>query len=197
MSKFKVGELVKVRDDLQVGKFYGTLLMLDSMAKLRGMKSIIESADPSYQNPKGCTGAIAYSLLGISHHWSAEMLEKVEREYAKYKPMEIEVEHVVSDNLEKYVKLIAIQGGYARNQLPEQYLNQYPHFVVQDGTIYLEYIRWIDVIKTSWKLGEGISPSEFNEFISHTREAGKRLYYIKRELKEQAKHWQGTDKFEI
>lgn len=52
VDKFKVGDLVKVRDDLQVGKFYGPLLMLDSMAKLRGMKSIIASADPTYQNPK-------------------------------------------------------------------------------------------------------------------------------------------------
>ena len=97
-------------------------------------------------------------------------VERVEREYAKYKPMEIEVERVVSDNLEKYVKLIAIQGGYARNQLPEQYLNQYPRFVVQNGTIYLEYIRRVDVIKTSWKLGERLSPSEFSEFIAHTHE---------------------------
>ena len=124
-------------------------------------------------------------------------VERVEREYAKYKPMEIEVERVVCDNLEKYVKLIAIQGGYARSQLPEQYLNQYPHFVVQDDTIYLEYIRWVDVIKTSWKLGERISPSDFSEFFSHTREAGRRLYHIKIELKKQAKHWQGTDKFEV
>ena len=124
-------------------------------------------------------------------------VEKVERGYAKYKPMEIEVERVLCDNLDMYVKLIAIRGGYARNQLPEQYLNQYPHFVVQDDTIYLEYIRRIDVIKTSWRLGERISFSEFNEFISHTREAGRRLYHIKKELKEQAKHWQGTDKFEI
>ena len=124
-------------------------------------------------------------------------VERVERGYAKYKPMEIEVERVVCDNLEKYVKLIAIQGGYARNQLPEQYLNQHPHFVVQDDTIYLEYIRWTGVIKTSWKLGERISHSEFNEFISHTREAGERLYRLRKELKKQAKHWQGTDKFEI
>lgn len=124
-------------------------------------------------------------------------VERKERGYTKYKPMEIEVERVVSDSLEKYVKLIAIHGGYARNQLPEQYLNQYPHFVVQDGTIYLEYTGWNDVIKTSWKLGERISYSEFSEFISHTREAGIRLYDIRKELKKQAKHWQGTDKFEI
>ena len=57
-------------------------------------------------------------------------VERVERGYAKYKPMEIEVERVIGDDLDKYVKLIAIRGGYARNQLPEQYINQHPYFVV-------------------------------------------------------------------
>lgn len=44
--KYKIGDVVKVRNDLQVGKKYGTCRVTEGMLKYRGTTHIIEYIDP-------------------------------------------------------------------------------------------------------------------------------------------------------
>ena len=42
MNKFKVGDKVKVRSDLEIGKYYGGMIFLDGMKYLKGKEVTIE-----------------------------------------------------------------------------------------------------------------------------------------------------------
>ena len=67
MGKFKVGDKVKVRDDLKVGRDYGGITFLRDMKDLRGKELTID-----YISQQG-----NYILKEGRFYYSEEMLEKV------------------------------------------------------------------------------------------------------------------------
>ena len=68
--KFKVGDKVRIKENLIVGKFYGGLLFLDCMSKFKGTKNKILDT----------TIGGNYILNGNDFSWSEDMLELVEQE---------------------------------------------------------------------------------------------------------------------
>lgn len=67
--RFKVGDKVRVREDLVAGTKYGSLPFVKGMEVLKGKEFIVESTF-------GHNGA--YNLKGIDWFWTDEMLEPVE-----------------------------------------------------------------------------------------------------------------------
>lgn len=69
MSKFKPGDKVKVREDLEVGRIYGNYEFVGQMEKVRGKTVTIETVTlrGNYQLEEDCEGYI----------WTKEMFEPV------------------------------------------------------------------------------------------------------------------------
>ena len=67
MSKFQIGDKVKLRDDLEVGRDYGEITFLRDMKSLRGKELTID-----YISQQG-----NYILKEGRFYYSEEMLEKV------------------------------------------------------------------------------------------------------------------------
>lgn len=68
--KYKVGDKVRVRSDLEIGEYYGDDQFIDEMADLRGKIVTIESVCSS--NYKEC-----YYISESIYNWTDEMLEDV------------------------------------------------------------------------------------------------------------------------
>ena len=66
--RFKIGDKVRVRKDLEVDKKYGNLCFIGSMKKYKGKEFIIDKVCTNY-----------YRLKDIDHCWTDEMLEPVEK----------------------------------------------------------------------------------------------------------------------
>ena len=64
--KFKVGDKVRVREDLEVGKDYGNYDVVEDMKKYKGKEFIINEV---WRN--------CYRLKDIGYCWTDEMLEPV------------------------------------------------------------------------------------------------------------------------
>lgn len=74
--KFKVGDKVKVREDLKLGKIYGTQSFINTMEKFKGRQvTIIKVSDYFYRIKED------YGVWT----WTDEMLEKVEYTYEELK----------------------------------------------------------------------------------------------------------------
>ena len=68
--KFKVGDKVRVREDLEVGKDYGNYyVVVEDMKEYKGKEFIIHEV---WRN--------CYRLKDIDYYWTDEMLEPIERE---------------------------------------------------------------------------------------------------------------------
>ena len=67
MNKFKIGDKVKLRDDLEVGKEYGGLDFVSGMEFLQGKEATID----------GISKQGNYTLEESCYFYSEEMLEKV------------------------------------------------------------------------------------------------------------------------
>ena len=67
MNKFKVGDKVKLRDDLEVGRDYGGITFLDGMKYLQGKELIIDRISRQGN----------YILKEGRFYYSEEMLEKI------------------------------------------------------------------------------------------------------------------------
>lgn len=65
--KFKVGDKVRAKKDLEVDKEYGNLCFIDLMEEYKGKEFIIDKIWTNY-----------YSLKGMGYCWTDEMLEPVE-----------------------------------------------------------------------------------------------------------------------
>ena len=71
--KYKVGDKVRVRKDLEPGNFYGKDYYISSMDKFKGEKCVItEIWDQSYQ------------INNFSYWWSEEMFESVDDDLLEY-----------------------------------------------------------------------------------------------------------------
>lgn len=68
--KYEIGDVVKVREDLQVGEKYGELNVMDYMLPFRGTLDIIENIDPD--------GDYHLANNNNPYVWSGGMLEPVE-----------------------------------------------------------------------------------------------------------------------
>ena len=67
-KKFKVGDKVKLKEDLEVGKKYGGMIFLDGMKYLKGKEVTIE----------GITSQGNYVFEESYFYYSKEMLEKAD-----------------------------------------------------------------------------------------------------------------------
>ena len=72
--KYKVGDKVKVRSDLEVGKYYGSDFFADDMKKYRG--KIVTIAAIASNNRY-------YTKEGNRYYWTDEMFEPVESEMSE------------------------------------------------------------------------------------------------------------------
>lgn len=68
--KYKIGDIVKVREDLQVGEKYGELNVMDYMLPFRGTIDIIENIDED--------GDYYLANNNNPYMWNKEMLEPIE-----------------------------------------------------------------------------------------------------------------------
>ena len=71
--KYKVGDKVRVRKDLEPGNFYGKDYYISSMDKFKGEKCVItEIWDQSYQ------------INNFGYWWSEEMFESIDDDLLEY-----------------------------------------------------------------------------------------------------------------
>ena len=78
LIKFKVGDKVRIKKDLVVGKDYGVINLQHYMKEDLGKESVVTGVYCRVNN-RACT----YKLSGSSYAWSEEMLESVEEKYVK------------------------------------------------------------------------------------------------------------------
>ena len=76
MSKYKIGDKVKIREDLVVGKNYGKHMFINDMVEFKGTEVIISRMD--YYNE-------GYILGGRGFIWTDEMIEGLVEDKPKYK----------------------------------------------------------------------------------------------------------------
>lgn len=62
--KYKVGDTVKFRDDLVIGRYYGFITFLSGMQNLRGKTAVIMHIDGNY-----------FDVCGSPFWYSLEMLD--------------------------------------------------------------------------------------------------------------------------
>lgn len=72
--KYKIGDKVKVREDLVEGKVYGEHMFINDMAKFKGKEAIIRTADDYNRD---------YMLGGSCFMWTDEMIEGLVEEISK------------------------------------------------------------------------------------------------------------------
>ena len=71
--KYKIGDKVRVRKDLEPGNFYGKDYYISSMDKFKGEKCIITDIwDQSYQ------------INNFGYWWSEEMFESIDDDLLEY-----------------------------------------------------------------------------------------------------------------
>ena len=81
--KFKVGDKVRIREDLEVGKNYGHYNVVEDMKKSKGKEFIINEVSRSY-----------YRLKNENWYcWTDEMLEPIEREKNNMNIEELNLEY--------------------------------------------------------------------------------------------------------
>ena len=81
--KFKVGDEVRVREDLEVGKDYGNYyVVVEDMKEYKGKEFIIHEV---WRN--------CYRLKDIGYYWTDEMLEPIEREKNNMNIEELNLEY--------------------------------------------------------------------------------------------------------
>lgn len=95
MTKYKVGDKVRVRSDLVVGEDYGINAFVDSMEKFKGDTLIIKRVLPDGD----------YFTEGNSFYWTDEMLEEIKENEMEYSENDI----LVSKNGDKR-KVLGVCG---------------------------------------------------------------------------------------
>lgn len=71
MSKYKVGDKVKVREDLEIWKTYGSDVFIDDMAELKGKEVTIKSL---------CNHSDEYRIEEMNFTWTSDMFEGLAEE---------------------------------------------------------------------------------------------------------------------
>ena len=70
MNKYKIGDRVKIREDLEVNEKYGAHYFVDSMYEMRGLTLTI---DEVYDDG-------TYRVKEIGYNWTEEMIEGLAEE---------------------------------------------------------------------------------------------------------------------
>lgn len=98
--KYKIGDVIKVRDDLQEDKMYGKCSSIDDMLKFRGTTDIIKDIDSD--------GDYRLANNNNPYVWSEEMLEPVTvaddlKQYTHVSNMKYKIGDIVKikDNLQE------------------------------------------------------------------------------------------------
>lgn len=112
MSKYKVGDKVKVREDLEIWKIYGSDVFIDDMAELKGKEVTIKSV---------CNHSDEYRIEEMNFTWTSDMfeglVEEIKPKYVKCITSEFrnitkgEVYEVLKEYYDSYVLK---QGNYSR-----------------------------------------------------------------------------------
>lgn len=71
MNKYKVGDKVKVREDLEIWKIYGTDVFIDDMAELKGKEVTIKEVEPKFNS---------YRIKETGYNWTDDMFEGLAEE---------------------------------------------------------------------------------------------------------------------
>lgn len=79
--RYKIGDKVRVRGDLEIGKDYGCQIVLNSMAINRGKIVTIYDVRGGY-----------YSIVEDNYNWTDEMFEPVEEELTAEEAIKIQAE---------------------------------------------------------------------------------------------------------
>lgn len=107
--KYKVGDLVKLRDDLEVGKSYSDIIFFSGMRKLKNTPLTIIEKD---ETENVCRVNYSYN---VGYHISEEMIEGLWEECQNRK-------HALAETLKQYkpkYKLIDILNKIANGELKE------------------------------------------------------------------------------
>ena len=78
MNKYKIGDRVKIREDLEENKKYGAHYFVDAMCKMRGLTLTI---DKEYKDG-------TYRMEEIGYNWTEEMIEGLAEETIDKKMLE-------------------------------------------------------------------------------------------------------------
>lgn len=78
MNKYKIGDRVKIREDLEVNEKYGSHYFVDTMGEMRGLTLTI---DEEYEDG-------TYRMKEIGYNWTEEMIEGLSEESINKKLLE-------------------------------------------------------------------------------------------------------------
>lgn len=141
MSKYKVGDKVKVREDLVVGKTYGRHITINSMVELKGREVTIKSVHNGEE----------YRIKELGYTWTNEMFEGLvdEPKYVKCITSEFknirrgEVYEVVGEYCGRYV---LEQGNYDKRYFVEVETQIEEDFIPKTKDVSPKYVKCIDNI---------------------------------------------------
>ena len=115
MNKFKIGDKVRLRDDLKVGEEYGEVSFSSSMNKLKGKELTIEG-----MSLKG-----NYEIEESYFFLSDEMLEKVDDDVVNddKKVDDVNTDNLLEFALDKFgISKEELEEEYKKNKIKEQEL---------------------------------------------------------------------------
>ena len=117
MSKYKVGDKVKIREDLVVNNIYGGDSFIIDMADLRGEEVTIKEVEPKFNS---------YRIKETGYNWTDEMFERLAEEpKPKYvKCITSEFRNITKDEVyevlkEYYDGYVLEQGSYSKRYFEE------------------------------------------------------------------------------
>ena len=79
MNKYKIGDRVKIREDLEENKKYGCQIFVDSMCEVRGLTLTIDRVNDND----------TYRMKEIGYNWTDEMIEGLAEETINKKMLEV------------------------------------------------------------------------------------------------------------
>ena len=110
MSKYKVGDVVKVKDNLKVGRQYGRYCFIEEMKEFSGKKVTIIDVCEDYYDAKGDY----YDTKENGYRWSDDMfeekIEKIEETSNTYFP---EIAKMLGVEINEKFKILDIESGVA------------------------------------------------------------------------------------
>jgi len=124
---YKIGDKVRIREDLEVGKIYGSVRFVEERGSYRGKETIVTSIFS--ENAK----ILYYELDRCGRWpWTPEMLEPVEEEHQK-PPLGIMPKDIWLANRKVELKETVIRYVNAGLPLPQEWVDEYNEFVKEKG----------------------------------------------------------------
>ncbi|MBY6842652.1 hypothetical protein [Clostridium botulinum] len=125
--KFKVGDRVRVRTDLEVGEIYGEYDFTDEMEKFKGKIITIKECYSDF-----------YTIEGDYHDWSDEMLEPIQKEFTFQEVIARIESNETYESTKSYYKVQSIHMN-ERNKIQIRYIeDQTNPTPLLDNTVYID-----------------------------------------------------------